>query len=127
MKNKVYFEELDCEENNKIDLIRQFVGIDTYQNLSTLFYKIENGLHISDMEKWHLKTYYGFEAETITVREIKEYVNLFYRMYENTLKMSSIELKNAIQDLVVVINYEIRENWSSFKNKCAKMIKKFLG
>ena len=127
MKNKVYFEELDCEENNKIDLIRQFVGIDTYQNLSTLFYKIENGLHISDMEKWRLKTYYGFEAETITVREIKEYVNLFYRMYENTLKMSSIELKNAIQDLMVVINYEIRENWSSFKNKCAKMIKKFLG
>ena len=127
MKNKVYFEELDCEENNKIDLIRQFIGVDSYKSLSALLYKIENGLHISDREKWHLKTYYGFEAETITVREIKEYVNLFYRMYENTLRMSQIELKNAIQDLMLVIKFEIRESWRSFKNKCVKMSKKFLG
>jgi len=127
MKNKVYIEAFDAEQNNKIDLIRQFVGIDSYEYLSILFYKIENGLHISDREKWHLKTYYGYEAETMTVSEIEEYVNLFYRMFENTLKMSKIELKNAIQDAVVVFKYEVREGWRNFKNKCAKKIKGFFG
>lgn len=127
MKNKVYIEAFDAEQNNKIDLIRQFVGIDSYEYLSTLFYKIENGLHISDREKWHLQTYYGYEAETMTVSEIEEYVNLFYRMFENTLKMSKIELKNAIQDAVVVFKYEVREGWRNFKNKCVKKIKGFFG
>lgn len=127
MKNKVYIEAFDAEQNNKIDLIRQFVGIDSYEYLSTLFYKIENGLHISDREKWHLQTYYGYEAETMTVSEIEEYVNLFYRMFENTLKMSKIEFKNAIQDAVVVFKYEVREGWRNFKNKCAKKIKRFFG
>lgn len=127
MKNKVYIEAFDAEQNNKIDLIRQFVGIDSYEYLSTLFYKIENGLRISDREKWHLQTYYGYEAETMTVSEIEEYVNLFYRMFENTLKMSKIELKNAVQDAVVVFKYEVREGWRNFKNKCAKKIKGFFG
>ena len=127
MKNKVYIEAFDAEQNNKIDLIRQFVGVDSYEYLSILFYKIENGLHISDREKWHLQTYYGYEAETMTVSEIEEYVNLFYRMFENTLKMSKIELKNAIQDAVVVFKYEVREGWRNFKNKCAKKIKGFFG
>lgn len=127
MKNKVYIEAFDAEQNNKIDLIRQFVGVDSYEYLSILFYKIENGLHISDREKWHLQTYYGYEAETMTVSEIEEYVNLFYKMFENTLKMSKIELKNAIQDAVVVFKYEVREGWRNFKNKCAKKIKGFFG
>ena len=127
MRNKVYIEAFDAEQNNKIDLIRQFVGVDSYEYLSILFYKIENGLHISDREKWHLQTYYGYEAETMTVSEIEEYVNLFYKMFENTLLMSSIKFKNAIQDAIVVFKYEVREGWRSFKNKCVKKIKGFLG
>lgn len=127
MKNKVYFEEYDVEENNKIDIIRQFIGVDTYASLSKLLYKIENGLHITDREKWHLKTYYGFEAETITVSEIKEYVNLFYKMFENTIKMSAIELKNAVQDLIWVIGFEFKEFGRDFKNKCVSLKKKLLG
>ena len=63
----------------------------------------------------------------MTVSEIEEYVNLFYRMFENTLKMSKIEFKNAIQDAVVVFKYEVREGWRNFKNKCAKKIKRFFG
>ncbi len=63
----------------------------------------------------------------MTVREIEEYVTLFYKMFENTLLMSSIEFKNAIQDAIVVFKYEVREGWISFKNKCAKKIKGFFG
>lgn len=127
MKNKIYLEALTEEENNRIDLIRRFIGVDTYQSLSLIFTKFEQGLQLTEREKWHLRTYYGYEAETITVSELKEYVNLYYKIYRNTLKFSLIEFSDACDNLVVTIIDDIVwikkgiiEKWNNLKKKILK-------
>lgn len=124
MKNRIYLEALTEEENNKIELIRKFVGVDSYESLSFIFNKIEQGLQLTEREKIHLDTYYGYEVETTATKEIREYINLYYRIYQNTLKFSLIELDNALSDVIENVINDIRwikrgiaEKWNNLKKK----------
>lgn len=127
MRNKIYIKSFNEEINNKIDLIRQFIGVDSYQDLRIILSRIEEGLYITEHVKWHLKHFYGLEYETLTVSNIKEYIDLFYKLNENTFSMQLIQFHNCLSDLVNCFVECIQEDWSSLKESCKKIKKRFLG
>lgn len=127
MRNRIYLEGLNIEENHKLDLIRKFIGIDSYARLSLIFMKIEKGISLSARERLHLAIYYGYEAETMSADEVREYINLYYQLYKDTLKFAMIEFDDAFEDLWYIIKYEWSEFKERVKRKWEKMIRKFLG
>ena len=129
MNDIIYLEGLSSDENHKLEIIRRICHFDKYK-LKYLCNKIENGLPILETDKLELRTL-GYYAETFTVSEIKEWVNLLYKFYENTLICESIELEmcliNFIEEITIKINnflLRINNFLNKVHKKCRKIIKK---
>lgn len=118
MKNKIYVKHFSDEDNRRIDLIRRFVGVDSYETLRSILRSIEDGLHITDKELWRLRTYYSFDAETITVSSIKQYVDFYYSMIKDTITMHELLLQDAVEDF----GNTCKEKWNGFIDKCKKVL-----
>lgn len=127
MQNRVYLKQFSEETNNKVDKIRRFVGVDSYQELRFILQQIDESLCIPKYIKLHLKTYYGFESEVLTISAIEEYIDFFYKLNSGTLSMLLIEFNDCVYDLITAWNESINKKYKGFNNLCKKILKKITG
>lgn len=129
MSNIIYLEGLSSDENHKLEVIRQICHFDK-NKLAYLCNKIENGLPILETDRLQLRTL-GYYAETLTVSEIKEWVNLLYKFYEGTFICESIELNYFLYELgesivegIKCFFIRINDCLNKVHKRCRKIIKK---